>query len=67
MHFDYYGQDDREAGQKTLKQIREMGCDVPVVVCSSQNWKIPETAGTIFYNPRRNWEREADEVLKKVL
>ena len=66
MHFDFYGTDDREAGEKTLNLIRERGYTIPVIFCSSQNWKIPGSIGNIFYNPRRDWEIEADELFRKI-
>lgn len=66
MHFEFYGQDDHEAGIKTMNLFREKGYNIPVVFCSSQNWKIPGTIGNIFYNPRRDWEREAEELFRKM-
>ncbi len=66
MHFDFYGTDDHEAGEKTLNLIRERGYTIPVIFCSSQNWKIPGSIGNIFYNPRRDWEIEADELFRKI-
>ena len=66
MHFDYFGEDDREAGKKLMNLIHEKGYDIPIIFCSSQNWKIPGAVGNIFYNPRRYWEKEADELFKKI-
>lgn len=66
MHFEFYGQDDHEAGIKTMNLFREKGYNIPVVFCSSQNWKIPGAIGNIFYNPRRDWEREAEELFRKM-
>ncbi len=66
MHFDYFGKDDIEAGEKTLKLIREKGYTVPVIFCSSQDWVIPGSIGNIFYNPNRDWELEADELFREI-
>lgn len=41
MHFNYFGENDREAGEKTLKLLHEKGYDIPTIFCSSQNWKVP--------------------------
>ncbi len=62
MHFDFYGEDDHEAGEKLMNLMREKGYETPVVFCSSQNWKVPGTAGNIFYVPTRDWEAEAMEL-----
>ena len=66
MHFSFFGNDDREAGEKTFNILREKGYTIPVILCSSQNWKIPGMIGNIFYSPRRDWEQEADALFKKL-
>ncbi len=62
MHFDFFGSDDHEAGEKTLALMRKKGHDIPVIFCSSQNWRVPGSIGIIFYNPNRDWESEADDL-----
>ena len=66
MHFDYFGEDDREAGEKTMALFREKGYDIPTIFCSSQNWRVPGSVGNVFYNPRRDWEFEADKIFKEL-
>ena len=66
MHFDYFGEDDHEAGEKLMKLMRDKGYDVPVVFCSSQNWKVPGSVGNIFYVPTRDWEIEAKELFDRL-
>ncbi len=66
MHFDFFGTDDHEAGEKTLNLIRKQGYDIPVIFCSSQNWKVPGSIGNIFYNPRKDWEFEADQLFRMI-
>ncbi|MCM1234513.1 MAG: hypothetical protein NC489_30805 [Ruminococcus flavefaciens] len=67
MHFPFFGKDDPVAGEKTMRLIREMGVDAPIAFCSSQNWKVPGSIGTIWYNEYRDWEREAIELLGRYL
>ncbi len=64
MEFDYYGTLDSEAGEKLMHLLREKGYDIPVIFCSSQKWNIPGSFGSIFYNPRRDWELEAAELFR---
>ncbi|MGB4661759.1 MAG: hypothetical protein WBI07_21475 [Mobilitalea sp.] len=66
MHFNFFGKDDTEAGEKTLKHLREKGIKLPVVFCSSQNWQIQGSIGTVFYNEQRYWEQDMREMIKKV-
>lgn len=66
MHFDYFGQDDHEAGEKTMALFHEKGFDIPTIICSADNWLIPGAIGNIFYNPDRNWEAEADMLFQKI-
>ena len=66
MHFDYFGVNDHAAGEKLLALIREKGIDLPVIFCSSQNWKVPGSIGNIFYNPNRDWEFEADDLFQMI-
>ena len=64
VHFQFDGEDDRQAGEKTMKCIRKKGIETPIIFCSSRNWKVPGTLGNIFYNERRDWESEAMELFQ---
>lgn len=66
MHFNFFGKDDLEAGEKTLKLLRKKGIGIPVIFCSSQNWQIPGAVGTVFYNECRYWEQDMQEMVRKV-
>ncbi|MCC8152679.1 MAG: hypothetical protein LIO96_14890 [Lachnospiraceae bacterium] len=66
MHFDYFGSEDMDAGEKTMNKLREMGIQIPVIFCSSQNWKIPGAVGTVFYNANRDWEGDLKMLLDRV-
>ena len=66
MHFDYFGVDDRAAGEKLMHLLREKGYETPVIFCSTENWEIPGAFGNIYYHPDRYWEDEAAELLNKL-
>ena len=66
MHFEFEGKDDHQAGEKTMQCLRRNGIEIPIIFCSSRNWKIPETLGNIFYNECRDWEYEALELFQKL-
>lgn len=64
MHFKFDGRDDFMAGEKTMKRIRENGIDIPIIFCSSRNWKISGALGNIFFNERRDWESETKNLFQ---
>ena len=66
MHFDFFGQDDQKAGRKLMDYFREKGYQTPVIICSSDNWRIPGSVGTVFYIPDRDWEEELKDLISTV-
>lgn len=64
MHFPIYGQDDIQAGMKVIEELKRRGVEIPVVVCSSVRYNIPEAAECIFYNER---SRDIDEDIREML
>lgn len=66
MHFEFYGENDRAAGEKTMKLLREKAIEIPVIICSSQNWNIPGAVANVFYNERRYWEDDLRRALDKL-
>lgn len=66
MHYKFEGKDDHQAGENTMRCLREKGVETPIIFCSSRNWKIPGTLGNIFYNERRDWEYEALELFQQL-
>lgn len=66
MHFDFFGKVDNEAGEKTLNLLRKKGIEIPVIMCSSQNFIIPGTVACIYYNNIRDWESDLKKALDKM-
>lgn len=66
MHFPIDGEFDRNAGEKTMQRLRDRGINIPVIFCSSQNWKIPGAVDTIFYNEMRDLQQDIKAALEKV-
>jgi hypothetical protein len=60
MHFSVNGVDDTKAGFY-IKEIQ-----IPIIVCSSINYNIPEIAGCVFYNRSRDLSWDFREVLSKL-
>lgn len=54
---------DDEAGFKLVDRIAAEGFDIPVIICSSLNFKEPRVLGTVWYNEMRDLNRDFKEIL----
>ena len=67
MHFPIYGEDDVQAGMKVIHELKRRGIDIPVVLCSSLRYDIPEVVECIFFNEKlRDINADIREMLKKI-
>ena len=66
MHFDYFGENDQKAGSRLMRYFREKGNNTPVIFCSSDNWRVNGSIGTVFYVPERDWEEELKDLIQTV-
>jgi CheY-like chemotaxis protein len=58
--------DNPDAGEKVIEQVKARGLEIPVIVCSSVKYKIPEAFGCIWYSPRSEWEQELRELVQRL-
>lgn len=59
---------DFDVGKKLLKRLKEENINIPIIVCSSRNFKIPGVFGEVWYHKSVdiNWEfKKLLEKLKK--
>ena len=58
MHFTAKGKDDTSAGLYVIEELKRREIHIPVIVCSSRRYRIPEIAGCVFFNQTRdlNWD-----------
>ena len=66
MHFDFYGELRGDAGERTMKFLREKGIEIPIVFCSSQNYKVPGAYDNIYFSERANWEDDIRRVVRSL-
>lgn len=52
MHFSVNGQDRDEAGLYVIEELKKSNIDIPIAVCSSVRYRIPEVLECIYYNER---------------
>lgn len=64
MHFPIYGELDEEAGIKVIQELKRREINIPVVVCSSVRYNIPDAVACIFYNEK---SRDIDEDIREML
>ena len=57
---------DEEAGLKLIERMKKEKIDIPVIVCSSLNYSIPDILGNVWYNELNNLDSSFKEVLGKL-
>ncbi len=63
MQFPLNGMINNDAGMYIIKQIKERGCDIPVIVCSSFHLYIPDIVGCICYSAENDLNYDIKEKL----
>jgi CheY-like chemotaxis protein len=58
--------DNPDAGEKVIEQVKARGLEIPVIICSSGRYRIPEAYGCIWYSPRSEWEQELRELVQRL-
>lgn len=66
MHYSVNGVDDTKAGLYVIEELKRRGIEIPVIVCSSVRYDIPEIVGCVFYNRSRDLSWDFREVLSKL-
>lgn len=65
MQFPVSGTYNKEAGRYVIKELKSKNINIPIIICSSINYDIPDVVGCIFYNKSRNLNWDMKEVLEK--
>ena len=60
------GGPERESGDYVISELQAREIDVPVIVCSSANLRVPEAVGCIHYNLRNDLDADMMELVEKV-
>lgn len=56
---------DKEAGWKLIERMKEEKIDIPVIVCSSLRYRIPDILGSVWYSERNDLKDDFRNVLSK--
>ena len=57
---------DEDAGFKLIERMKIEKIDIPVIVCSSLNYSIPDILGSVWYNKLNDLNSNFKEVLGKL-
>lgn len=58
---------DTEAGFKLIERFEREGIEIPIIICSSRNFREPRVLGTVWYSLLRDLNHEFYEILKRNL
>lgn len=57
---------DEEAGLKLIERMKKEKIHIPVIVCSSLNYSIPDILGSVWYNELNDLDSNFKEVLGRL-
>lgn len=57
---------DEDAGFKLIERMKKEKIDIPVIVCSFLNYRIPDILGSVWYNELNDLNSNFKEVLGKL-
>lgn len=57
---------DEEAGLKLIERMKKEKIGIPVIVCSSLNYSIPDILGSVWYSERNDLNSDFREVLGRI-
>lgn len=68
MYFPIFrGQSETQAGLYVIEELKNRNIDIPIIVCSSARFCIPEIVGCIYYNEfRGNLDEDMRELIEQV-
>lgn len=58
---------DENAGFKLIERLKEEKLDIPVIICSSVNYTVPEILGTVWYNKLRDLNLDFKTLLESYI
>lgn len=59
------GPSDWRAGERLIQILIEKNINLPVIVCSTKNYRIPGSYGSVWYSDLSDWEMELIDLTQK--
>lgn len=60
------GGEDAASGEKFIQIAKEKGWKIPIILCSSIDYRFPEILGVVHYSEQEDWENELATLVKKL-
>lgn len=60
------GEADEASGEKLIEIICNSQWKVPIILCSSVNYKYPEILGCVHFSRNQNWEQQLVALIKTI-
>lgn len=54
-----------QSGEIFITKMKEMEIEVPIILCSSVRYQIPDILGTVYYSQNSDWERQLGNLVQK--
>ena len=52
------GSGDSQSGEVLIREVADMDVKIPIILCSSVNYRYPEILGAVHYAEDSDWENE---------
>ena len=57
---------DWEAGEYFLKALAEKNINLPVIICSTRNYRIPGAYGSVWFSDLSDWEMDLRSLINRL-
>ena len=58
------GSGEAHSGEMLIERLTEANINLPVIVCSSVNYRVAGVLGCVHYSPNEDWERELEMMVR---
>lgn len=60
------GMKDEMSGERLIRLVEENEWNIPIILCSSVRYRIPEILGVVHYSKTSDWEMDIVKIIKKL-
>ncbi|MCR5255599.1 MAG: response regulator [Acetatifactor sp.] len=60
------GESEKKCGEALINIFRERDWDIPIILCSSVNYRFPEILGSVYYSENEDWESELVKLIRMI-
>ena len=60
------GGEEIKSGEKLIQTVKDNGWNIPIILCSSVSYRIPEILGVVHYSENGKWETSMTSLIKNL-